>query len=253
MEENRQFLQSCQSGSGTVTLALDGEGMLWKNGQPYDFNGEYAGYYPACRFTALAWTSSGFLAAGVNVDDGRIVAYFSLRGGVWQPENLVAQTTEGPMVPREQVRGICQDPVSGQVFLVGGRGQVITLNGCPKCVKISFFGEQDIVSADVEGELLRLRLADGSQSEVHLHAAMQLHLSRESAEEKHRQGGIYVYVGEAEDAPADSFCCSLSGLAAFLREHAKEQIFLFVCESGVRAEAAAKAARGAGYRESYYL
>ena len=253
MEAN--WISQCSNPAGTVALALDAEGYLWRGGERFDFNKEYEGYYPATRFTAIAWTGSGFLAVGVTGTDEmgqRTVAFGSLRGGVWEPENLVAKTPEGLIIPREPVHQICQDPVSGQIFLLGGKGQLITLNGCPKCVKISFVGDQDIYNGWVEGETLHLEMADGSQREMSLHAAMQLHLSPEASREKIAQGGIYVFVGEVEDAPADMTCCLPSEVGTFLRGQSQNQILIFVCESGVKAEAAAKAARALGYRESYY-
>lgn len=253
MESNRQFRQICQSSSGTVTLALDETGCLWKDGQIYDFNKEYQGYYPKTVFTAIAWTGNGFLAVGMTQEEiSRPVAFSSLRGGVWQPENLVARTPEGPVVPEYPVHSICQDDLSGQIFLLGGKGQIITLNGCPKCVKISFVGDQDILGGQVEGEILHLELADGSQREISLHAAMQLHLSLEAAKEKIARGGIYVFVGDPEEAPEGITVIGPSAVGAFLRKQRPEQILIFVCTSGVKAEAAAKAARALGYREAYY-
>ena len=264
MEEQKNFVSQCVSDRGNVALVVDEQGFLWKgtvqsakdvDWQRYDFNQEYRGYYPECCFTTVAWTGNGFLAVGQEVETHRTVAYSSLRGGVWNPENLVAQTPEGPRIPREPVYHICQDKVSGQTFLLGGKGQVITLNGCPKCVKISFFGKQDIRQGRVEGEYLHLTLVDGTEMEVYLHAAMQLHLSEEAAERKHAQGGIYVYVGDEseENAEMQMQQCSLAELNGFLRTCAEEQILLFVCPSGVRAEAAAKSARAQGYREAYYF
>ena len=110
----------------------------------------------------------------------------------------------------------------------------------------------DIRSGWVEKEILHLELADGTIREISVHAAMQLHLSPEAASEKIAQGGIYVFVGEEEEAPAGVTCCQPSEVGTFLRSQSKNQILIFLCATGVKAEAATKAARGLGYRESYY-
>ena len=81
---------------------------------------------------------------------------------------------------------------------------------------------------------------------------MQLHLSQEAAKEKIVQGGIYVFVGDPEEAPEGITVIGPSEVGAFLRKQSLEQIIIFVCTGGVRAEAAAKAARAFGYRETYY-
>lgn len=233
--------------------------VVW-NWECFDFNKEYQGYYPSCRFTAVAWTKSGFLAAGLT--EGLPVLYSSLAGGVWQLENLTAMTPEGPLSPTQPIYAICPDMVSGQTLLLGGKGQVITLTGCPKCVKISYFTDQDILRGELTKGMLKMTLADGSIREVHQEAALQLALSREAAEEKRNQGGIWVYVGTGEEQPegAEGFhdftgvlICPLPKVGALLQACPKEQILVFCCESGVKAEAAAKTARAEGFEQAYYL
>jgi len=321
-----RFIQFCQSENGQTGLAVDRDGILWRGERQrqeasvqeavaqkeskakekqeipeiswhwkrFDFNKEYQGYYPPCRFTAVAWTGGGFLATGTEAGakEGkeagsfRPVAYSSLRGGVWQPENLTARIPEGIVAPTEPVYDICTDQASGQIFLLGGRGQVITLTGCPKCVKLSHFTDQDIRKGEIitktienltaktketkeanEEKVLQLTLADGTTAEFPLHAALQLHLSREAAEEKRRQGGIFVYVGDGNGSEAvggarkvgvssvkvsGMLVCPLPKLKRFFEAWPKEQILVFFCETGVKAEAAAKSARVQGYQQAYY-
>ena len=269
--EIESFVKYCQSEDGKRGLAVDKEGYLWRGGkqegsdqeafwqwEQFDFNKEYQGYYPPCSFTAVAWTEGGFLAAGMETESARSrpAAYSSLRGSVWQPENLKALTADGVLTPTEPILVFCPDKSSGQIFLLGGRGQVITLTGCPNCVKISHFTDQDILKGEIAGEFLRLTLADGTLKDIHLHAALQLHLSREAAKEKQRQGGILVYVGTGEGVFEDFpevLVCPLPRLNAFLQTCPKEQILVFLCESGVKAKAAAKSARAQGYEQAYYI
>lgn len=269
-EEKRDLIQVCTNSEESLWLAVDAEGMLrkregrsgiWKE---YDFNQEYSGYYPPCRFTAVAWCGSSFLAAGVEESgaggDGkeRIVAYSSLRGGVWQPENLTAYTPDGPRPPRYPVSCICADSASGQIFLLGGKGQVITLTGCPKCVKAARFTDKDIVAGQVEGSFLRLTFADGSRSEVALSAALQLRLSWEAAERKREEGALLVDVGSgSEEEEAGSripagIPVPVARLNAFLKTQDKGRTMVFFCRSGIRAEAAAKSARAQGFSQAYF-
>ena len=46
--------------------------------------------------------------------------------------------------------------------------------------------------------------------------------------------------------------CPLSKLKRFFEACPKEQILVFFCETGIKAEAAAKSARAQGYQQAYY-
>lgn len=269
-------MKVCMAESG-AELALDESGRLYLDGKEFDFNRTYEGYYAPCLFTAIGRYEGGFLAVGVENpgEHQRIVAYSTLLGGVWQPENLTARVKQGGMgtelreatVPCEVVNHICTDEVSGQTFLLGNQGQVITLNGCPKCVKLSYFGRENIIDGAVSGEKLCLLYEDGTKREVNLHAASQQRLSLEAARRKWKQGAMLVWVGDDSIKQTERVDCfvgipvqsnqmrvtSLAELPSLLRKTDSSQVLLFACESGVKAEAAAKSARAAGWRESYYV
>ena len=105
----------------------------------YDFNRIYAGFYPACLFTALSVQRGLFYAAAIDAE-GETHVYTSIAGEVWDAVNLTTTGIFGRDKASGRVLKIFGSTKLDQVFLLTDAGQLITLPNCPKCVRILRLG-----------------------------------------------------------------------------------------------------------------
>ena len=78
-----------------MEIILTDEGTLVRRTasgeEVFDFNGQYRGLYPKCRFTAVARCKSGFYLAGL--DDTNLAHLFcSVSGSTWVETAIAPQT-----------------------------------------------------------------------------------------------------------------------------------------------------------------
>lgn len=251
----------CRNAEGTLQLGLteDGNLMLCKAGnwEPLPFNSLYAGYYPACVFTAAAHVAGLFHIAG-NDAQGNPHVFSSVSGGVWEERPLVMHSPmQGLVRASGKVVTILEDRASDQVFLLCTGGQLVTLPDCPKCVRIRALRRADVSGGQIIGDRIEVRYADGSTESVPVTEALQFHISESLAAEKLRQGAVLVDLRSEEEPGYFRIPGAVSvlpdDLDLWLQEQPGDRTMLFLCRNGVQSEAAVRYARRMGYRNSYNL
>lgn len=98
----------------------------------FDFNAQYAGYYPQMSFLAVAAGGGSVMVAGKR-PDGTPAAYTSSRGTVWN-ERTLDYTEDGmPFMFSAEVTGLNYDAVQDRFYLLGTGGAQLALPGCSHC------------------------------------------------------------------------------------------------------------------------
>lgn len=247
--------------------------------EPVLFNKTYAGYYAPCHFTALAATKNDFVAAGLD-PDGRPCVYRSLYGGVWDQVSLLGgNPVSGWVQPRGRINAILYDRPTGQLFLLSSSGEVVTLPDCPKCVRIRQVCDQSIITGELCGVKLCLRLEDGSLLRVSMADALQLRISYSYARKclAKASGGAVIWLGHQ---PPDfekivgtpdferNTCVppiktalgnsqlkviAMDNLKEWLDGQPKDMFMAFWCDYGTQADEAAACARKLGYESAFSM
>lgn len=247
----------CSTEDGSATLGRSPEGALFVREAgafvPYDFNGVYAGYYPACIFTALARAGGLFLLAGQD-GEGMPHVFSSLLGGVWEERSLIARH---PLLGERRAQGrisrILYDEAKSQVFLLCGR-QLITLPDCPRCLRITdLAGEGE--EAWLEGREIVVRLRGGGGQRLQIDQVAQYRVSREYLAGLLEEGGLLVDLRPAGDqAPLPGACpVPLEEAQEWLEGQKRERPLVFFCRTGVNADGMARYARTRGVARAYSM
>ena len=253
-----QYLDECSSRG--VALARDGEGRLYRRAgdawEYYDFNGDYAGYYLPCRFTAVAVCGELFYIAGLDAN-GRPHLFSSLSGSVWDEHSLSAQSPLGDrMSAAGSVVKILWDEGARQVLLLTDAGQVVTLPDCPKCLRVRALKGRPL-DARLHDGALEIDVADGTRQTLPLSALRQYRVSWSYAAGLLRQGARVVDLRGTEEYAHGHLPGSenvpFSGLEDWLSQQPKAAICLFLCRTGVLADEAADYARAGGWASAYSL
>ncbi|MCM1220044.1 MAG: rhodanese-like domain-containing protein [Lachnospiraceae bacterium] len=256
--DNMAYLDICENGS--VALGRDEAGKLYIRKEGgwglYDFNSSYAGYYPACCFTALGAGGGLFYAAGID-SSGFPHLFSSLSGGVWEEHGLAARTPFGSQTQaRGRIVSILYAESARQVLLVTDAGQVVTLPDCPKCIQI-----RDIpgcpASARLQEDMLEINLADGTSTKIYLRIFLQYRVSWSYASELVQSGGKIIDLRTPEEFASGTLDGSVNVpfglLADWLRGQKKDSVLLFLCRMGTLADEAADFARSDGWEKAYSM
>ena len=98
----------------------------------FDFNAQYAGYYPSMDFRAVAAGGGSVMVAG-HGPDGTPAAFTSARGTVWS-ERLLDYTDHGiPFNFSGTVTALSYDAPQDRFYLLGSGGSQLALPGCSHC------------------------------------------------------------------------------------------------------------------------
>ena len=98
----------------------------------FEFNTQYAGYYPSMDFRAVAAGGGSVMVAGIG-PDGTPAAFTSARGTVWS-ERLLDYTEQGlPCVFTSEPTALSYDAVQDRFYLLGSGGAQLALPGCSHC------------------------------------------------------------------------------------------------------------------------
>lgn len=98
----------------------------------FDFNTQYAGYYPSMDFRAVAAGGGSVMVAG-HRPDGTPAAFTSARGTVWS-ERLLDYTDQGiPFNFSGTVTALSYDAPQDRFYLLGSGGAQLALPGCSHC------------------------------------------------------------------------------------------------------------------------
>ena len=98
----------------------------------FDFNAQYAGYYPSMDFRAVAAGGGSVMVAGIG-PDGTPAAFTSARGTVWS-ERLLDYTEQGvPCLFTADPVSLSYDAPQDRFYLAGAGGALLALPGCSHC------------------------------------------------------------------------------------------------------------------------
>jgi rhodanese-related sulfurtransferase len=249
---SRDGLRLARDAAGGVFLARNGP---WER---FDFNRTYAGYYPACSFTAAAYAGGVFYLAGLD-ESGGPQLFSSLAGGVWEIRDLTMRhPLLGQMRPSGKVVRILYAETVEQLFLICRNGQLVTLPDCPRCVRILQVGEGEAVDGVLEGSMIIIHFADGSRHSIPAAYAAQYRVSLSFVKEKLSRGDVKIVdlrsPAEYEQSHLPrSINLPMEGLHEWLAAQEKHETLVFLCRMGVQADRAVEFAREQGFSRSYSL
>ena len=248
----------CENMGRRLRLGADGALSVEQDGAflPYDFNAAYAGYYPACRFTALAAGSGLFYVAGLD-EAGRPHLFTSISGGVWDERPLAAVDRLGGRIQTcgRVVRIVYADALR-QALLITDAGQVVTLPDCPKCLRIHAVSGVP-VDARLAGDMLEIELEGGAWTRLPLNTLSQYRVSWSFADQLVRRGATVVDLRESGEFARGHLPGSVNvpfaELSDWLRARSRGEALLFLCRTGLLADEAADHARAGGWLNAYSM
>lgn len=242
----------------TANIRLGEDGLLYfspdRGAKPFDFNGKYRGFYPACVFSAAEKCSDGFYIAGQD-RGGEAHLFTSITGGEWTETEMVPK--DHPASRREcgRVLAILESNADSHIYLVCENGYIFTLPGCPKCVKETRYPRK-FTGAALEGENLVVSCENGETVSVLLAALWQLRTSWSYALPALEAGGLLFDMREEEDCeqtlPYGQFVSVQTALRRIRTMDPAASLFLF-CYTGVQADTLAQYARALGHMNTFSL
>ena len=224
----------------------------------FNFNEQYAGYYPMCSFTAIAVVEGAFYVAGVD-ENGEPHVFFSIKGGVWKHRLLTMQYPgHGVMRPSGKVIRILYDEILRQIFLVSQHGQIITLPSCPKCVRILQVSCKEVIDASINGQTIMIFFVDGTHYSISTKHVAQYRVSMTFMRKLLRENdGLLVDLrSENEYAQRNlpnSINVPIHFLYEWLESQEKSELIIFVCHMGFKADLAVQLAQERGFTRVYSL
>lgn len=271
----QQRIDQCINEEYSVTLGLTADGKLMLSGQDgrwenVNFCENYAGYYPACDFTAIICKEGTFYAAGIDAE-GKPHLFASLMGHVWNETKLIdfhAKSQASGKIVR-----ILYDEEDDQMYLICDNGDLITVPDCVRCIRIRRMTEKQVIDGQLQERDIILCCRDGGQIRVPMSVARQYRASAEYIIEQFMENGGYLVdfrhgqTGISEgvlqrDLP-EALCKAIKNgvgvyvsiefeeLRDWLDGIPKSAVAAFVCESGVLSDEAALYARRQGWRKTY--
>lgn len=246
----------------------------FNRGYPFDFNAVYQGYYEECKFTAFAYILGAFRLAGTD-KEGAVHFFSSCEGSVWEEAPLIMNTPYGiSSRPKAPVIKILGEERENQLYLVCEDGEIVILPDCPKCIHIRKYpiseGER-VTSADFicgrisdnkEGQYgyIRLRLSSGAEIRIDPDELRQYRVAVSFAKMLISKGASVIDVrDEADYAWEESLGLPgmqnipLDDLSGYLDKIRRDQILLFICRTGRKADQAAEYARKKGFYRAYSI
>ena len=129
-------LRALAADSNTLWAVTDAGEIAHRTGDTawsvFDFNAQYAGYYPSMEFRAVAAGGGSVMVAGIG-PDGAPAAFTSARGTVWS-ERLLDYTDQGiPFNFSGTVSALSYDAPQDRFYLLGSGGAQLALPGCSHC------------------------------------------------------------------------------------------------------------------------
>ena len=105
------------------------DGSAWT---VFDFNAEYAGYYPRMDFRAVAAGGGSVMVAGLDAD-GHLAVFTSSRGTVWSPRTLEYARAGERYVLDVTPASLSYDDQRDSFILHGVDGALFEMPGCSHC------------------------------------------------------------------------------------------------------------------------
>ena len=219
----------------------------------FDFNGQYRGLYPSCRFTAAARCKSGYYLAGLD-NTGRAHLFCSATGSTWVETVMTPQMH--PELPAQcgKILSILDSPTDSHLYLVCENGYVITLPGCPKCVKESAYPEK-FLSAAIHDSTLEIQCQGGGTVTVLLAALQQLRTSWSYALPALKAGALLIDLRGEDESRELPYAVhdSIQGALLRVKKLPKNTPLFLFCHSGTQADTVAEYARHLGHVNTFSL
>ena len=253
----------CSDQENQISLAVDNQGKLWKkkvHWEPINFNQLYSNYYSPSYFSEVIHCGRGFIAAGIN-QEGENVVYRSLLGDVWTPVNLEAQSLTGIAIKAKGViNKMLWDDSNHQLYLLHASGEITVLPDCPKCVKVQKIANVSLEDAEIQGDILNIKLADGRRYSVSKYEASQFRASMAYAKSLDNKKCYFIeldrcceVVPELEEFLDETLYVPINSIPQHLKDINQEAYIFFYCFHGFKADVAAKFARSNGWKHAYSL
>ena len=146
--------------AGEILRSPDGE--VWTT---FDFNAQYAGFYPRMRWRAVAAGGGSVMVAGLDAD-GHLGVYVSSRGTVWSPRSLDYKEDGVQRVLDVVPTSLSYDPIRDSFFLCGSQGTLFEMPGCSHCNRLTRYPVDTLYSREQSGFDALLRGSGGFEQVV---------------------------------------------------------------------------------------
>ena len=146
--------------AGEILRSADG--AAWT---AFDFNAQYAGFYPKMRWFAVAAGGGSVMVAGLDAD-GPLAVFTSSRGTVWSARSL-EYTLEGERAELDVTPvSLSYDPLRDSFFLCGSQGTLFEMPGCSHCNRLTRYPCDTLYSREQTGFDALLRGSGGFEQFV---------------------------------------------------------------------------------------
>lgn len=126
----------------------------------FDFNAQYAGFYPRMDLRAVAAGGGSVMVAGLR-PDGTPAAFTSARGTVWSERTLDYTDQGQPCLFTAKPLSLSYDAPQDRYYLLGSGGVQLALPGCSHCNALMRY-PADTLFARIAGDTKNLLLgSDG--------------------------------------------------------------------------------------------
>ena len=146
--------------AGEILRSPDGE--TWTT---FDFNAQYAGFYPRMRWRAVAAGGGSVMVAGLDAD-GHLGVFVSSRGTVWSPRSLDYKEDGVQRVLDVVPTSLSYDPIRDSFFLCGSQGTLFEMPGCSHCNRLTRYPVDTLYSRTPSGFDALLRGSGGFEQVV---------------------------------------------------------------------------------------
>ena len=147
--------------AGEILRSPDGESWT-----AFDFNAQYAGFYPQMHWRAVAAGGGSVMVAGLDAD-GHLAVFTSSRGTVWSARSL-EYTLEGERAELDVTPvSLSYDPLRDSFFLCGSGGTLFEMPGCSHCNRLTRY-PADTLYARIQAGFQALLLGSGGFRKVEI-------------------------------------------------------------------------------------
>ena len=154
-------LQWAVTDAGEILRSPDG--AAWT---VFDFNAQYAGYYPQMSWRAVAAGGGSVMVAGLDAD-GHLAVFTSSRGTVWSARSL-EYTLQGERAELDVTPvSLSYDPLRDSFFLCGSGGTLFEMPGCSHCNRLTRY-PTDTLYARIQAGFNALLLGNGGFRKVEM-------------------------------------------------------------------------------------
>ena len=160
---------SCEGADGVRWAVTDAgeilrspDGTAWT---VFDFNAQYAGYYPQMSWYAVAAGGGAVMVAGLDAD-GHLAVYTSSRGTVWSARSLDYKEDGVQRVLDVVPSSLGYDAIRDSFFLCGSQGTLFEMPGCSHCNRLTRYPVDTLYSRTPAGFDALLRGSGGFEQLV---------------------------------------------------------------------------------------